>query len=589
MRFEVCGLIPRICIASLLVLPLSGLCSLPVYGAVPLADSPIWESVDSDYSTGGSLADVDGDGFLDLFVSNGNDMALNNNSLYRNSGGALDVFAFWFSVDTGYFGHNAVGDVDADGDVDMAVAYYGGFDPYLDNIYYNTGDSLENAPLWHPAMSDSDNSFDCAFGDMDGDGDLDIAFAGGEFYTTRIQTSKVYLNNAGVFDSLAGWQSLPGYAYGIAWGDVDNDGDLDLAIGNEILPNHLYYNNGGMLETSPSWESADTAGANQIAFGDVDGDGWLDLAVSNTYSPSYCEIYFNQAGTLEVSPSWRTVDTKFYYSCVAFGDVDADGDLDLAAGGWWEPLVVFENFDGILDTLPTWSWYPAGGKDLVCENIIWGDVDADGVVGSCDALDGDGVKKIFYLNHYPAHSMGYVIIEGDTLALDEYCYDLNAGWISLRDAPPSGMGNVVICYDFSTDLDLLVTNWDPPTGNFLIDNTTTGIEEHTEVREALTVCLDVRVHPNPFNPNTGVSIEISSAGMGSENSDLVLAVYDVSGRLVVEFAPSWSSEGRATTLRTAKLTWDGRDRNSNALASGTYFLKARSGPLTASQKLVVLR
>ncbi|MFQ5905051.1 MAG: FG-GAP repeat domain-containing protein [bacterium] len=467
-----------------------------VCGAVPLGSAPVWESADSDYSTGGSLADVDGDGFLELFVSNGNDMALNRNSVYKNTGGVLELSASWVSSDLGYFGHNAVGDVNNDGYVDMAVAYYGGFEPYLDNVYYNIRGSLETSPSWHPAISDSDNSFDCALGDVDGDGDLDLVFAGGEFYSMRIQRSKLYLNNNGSFDTLASWTSLPGFAYGVAWGDVDNDGDLDLAIGNELGPNHLYYNNGGVLESSPSWESADTARANQIAFGDVDGDGWLDLAVANTYPPSYCEVYLNVAGTLEVFPFWMSADSKRYYSCVAFGDVDNDGDLDLASGGWWEPLVVFENSGGALDTIPTWSWYPGAGKALVCENVVWGDVDGDGIVGSCDAMDGDGVRKVFYLGRYPAHAMHDIIVDGDTLSLTEYCYDLNAGWVSFKNAPSSGMANVVICYDYSTDLDLVVTNWDPPSGNFLFDNTTTGLEEYTLVFDPKVRGFEISARPN---------------------------------------------------------------------------------------------
>ncbi len=553
------------------------------HASVPLSNDPVWESVDTDYSTGGSLADVNGDGLLDLFVSNGNDMALNRNSVYMNLGGLFETAASWLSSDVGYFGHNAVGDVDGDGDVDMAVAYYGGFDPYLDDIYFNQGDSLERTPSWHPALSDSDNSFDCAFGDVDGDGDLDIAFSGGEFYTSRLQTSKIYLNGSGAFETLAAWNSLPGYAYGLAWGDVDSDGDLDLAVGNQLGPNHLYYNLGGSLESSPSWESGDSAGANQIAFGDVDGDGWLDLAVANTYSPSYCEVYFNQGGSLEVLPSWRSTDLKLYYSCIALGDVDADGDLDLAAGGWWEPIVVFENLGGVLDTLPTWSWYPDPGKALVCENIVWGDVDGDGLMGSCDALDGDGTKKVFYLHFYPAHSLDYVIVDGDTLATTEYCYDLNAGWISLMQAPPPGMANVILCYEYSQDLDLVVTNWDRPTGNFLFDNTTTGLAEEKTVDGGCRQTVILSVRPNPFSS----SAEIRAVLDSSAGSQLSVCVYDVAGRLVKNFRDPHPKTAGGPAVRS--YTWNGRDEAGKELPSGTYFIRIASGGRSACRKVAILR
>jgi hypothetical protein len=555
-----------------------------VSAAVPLGPSPIWESVDNDYSTGGALADVDGDGYLDLFVGNGNDMALNRNSVYKNQNGILEDIASWVSFDQGFFGHNAVGDVDNDGNVDMAVAYYGGFVPWLHDIYYNLGDALERTPSWHNSMSDTFNSFDCAFGDVDGDGDLDIVFSGGEWYTGRSQRSRLYLNAGGAFDTIASWTSLAGYAYGVAWGDVDNDGDLDLAIGNWQNYNHLYYNNGGVLESSPSWQSDEIATANQIAFGDVDGDGWVDLAVSNAID---CRIYFNQAGTLEVHPSWKSTDAKGDYSCVALGDVDADGDLDLASGGWWEPLVVFENFGGSLDTVPTWSWYPGGGKSLVCEEVVWGDVDKDGLTGICEALDGDGARKLFYLGKYPAHAMEYVVVDGETLALTDYCYDLNAGWISFKDAPSSGMANVAICYEYSTDLDLVVTNWDPPTGNFLFDNISTGILEYAEARNPELTRVQMSARPNPFAANTTVNISLPSEYAevyGSPGSEITVAVYDVAGRLVRQLRTSIGEPGLSFSTE-----WDGTDIDGRRLPAGTYFVSLKSRRLSASCKVVLLR
>jgi len=555
-----------------------------VNAAVPFGSSPIWESLDSDFSTGGALADVDGDGYLDLFVGNGNDMALNNNSVYKNQSGALETVASWVSLDQGYFGHNAVGDVNNDGNVDMAVSYYGAFVPWRHDIYYNDGDSLERTPSWQNAMSDTFNSFDCAFGDVDGDGDLDVVFSGGEMYTGRNQRSRLYLNAGGIFDTVASWTSLPGYAYGVAWGDVDNDGDLDLAIGNEQNYNHLYYNNGGVLESSPSWQSNEIAATNQIAFGDIDDDGWVDLAVSNGAD---CHVYFNQAGTLEVSPSWKSTDAKSNYSCIALGDVDADGDLDLASGGWWEPLVVFENFAGSLDTVPTWSWYPGGGKALVCEEVVWGDVDGDGVLGTCDALDGDGVKKVFYFLHHPVHAIEYIVVNGETLALTEYCYDLNAGWISFKDAPSSGMANVVMCYEYSVDLDLVVTNWDPPTGNFLFDNISTGILEYAEARSPGQTSVKMSARPNPFAANTRVDISLPSEyaeAYGSPGSDMTVAVYDVGGRLIRQLRTSDDESGSPFSTE-----WDGTDIDGRRLPAGTYFVSLKSRRLSASCKVVLLR
>lgn len=571
---------------------------LAVLADVPLQSSPAWESQDTDYSTGGALGDIDGDGYLDLAVSNGNDMASQQNCVYHNLGGTFETVASWRSADHHYAGHCALGDINQDGWLDLVVANYGTqsgpIRKQLDNLYLNIGGMLETSPVWNSAPSDSDNSFGCALGDVDGDGDLDVVMACGEGYTNTRQYSKLYLNHAGILDTFATWKSFTtGYSYDAAWGDVDNDGDLDLVLPHESAPNELYLNNGGGLDSEPSWLSADVAWSERVALGDVNNDGYLDLAVADNAQlggQSKIKIYMNHQGQFESLPSWSSKDTtrRYYYSCVAWGDVNGDGWLDLAAGGWWEPLVVFENHQGVLDTLPTWSWYPAPGTGtLVCEQVVWGDIDNDGLHPITDSINGDGVRKLFYLAHHPAHSLQQIRINGSPLGQTEYCCDLGSGWISLKNAPAAGTDNVQVDYVYSTDLDLIVTNWDPPTGNFLFLNTShIGIE----AKDALPVSrsdgsLHLVVSPNPFRDRLSIRVGFGSGPISP--ASFSIRVFNLTGQVVRTLFEGSVDPGRFS------LYWDGRDQSGQTVADGMYLIRMDRAGIPGfeppTQKVILLR
>jgi len=87
--------------------------------------NPSWQSSPQGYvSTGCCLRDLDGDGYPDLVVANGNDMARQPVTVYRNLGGTFPVTPTWVSEDSDYCGHCDLADVDGDGKLDLAVAVY---------------------------------------------------------------------------------------------------------------------------------------------------------------------------------------------------------------------------------------------------------------------------------------------------------------------------------------------------------------------------------------------------------------------------------------------------------------------------------
>lgn len=84
-------------------------------------------------------------------------------------------------------------------------------------------------------------------------------------------------------------------------------------------------------------------------------------------------------------------------------------------------------------------------------------------------------------------------------------------------------------------------------------------------------------HPNPFNPATTVSFSLSERGHAS------LVIYDVAGRLVRVLADNVMEAG------PHEVTWDGRDHEGRAIASGVYFYRLETGVYTETRKMVLLR
>ncbi len=551
---------------------------------IPFDTTPTWISGDvAGYATGAAWADINRDGWLDLVVANGNDMARQRVAVYYNTGsGSLPATPDWESGDIDYHGHLSVGDVNSDGYPDVAVSVYIGPTGFGQKgkvkLYENNGGTLSSFPVW--VSSEPLYSFSCAFGDADGDGDLDLAVAGGESYYQHPEQNRIYYNNAGILELLPSWRSLSsGFSYDVSWADFDIDGDLDLVFADEYAPNCVFENYGDSIGTVPAWRSADASQfANSLFAGDVNGDGYPDLAVSDNNQiggSGRFKLYLNEAGLLDTMPFWTSGSTG-YGSGITLADIDNDDDRDLICGGWWESCRIFLNDSGVFSSMPQWT----STTNSVVEAMVFGDFDNDGIDTVSVELMSDGARRLYYLPRSPVMQIQTVLFGADTVSDGGYCFDLENGWISLSQIPDSGVA-ISVTAVVSHDLDLAVSNWDPGIGNYVFVNTSSTVFVADAEPDPATYRLSQN-YPNPFNSSTSIGYYLPTGEGGREGTGVkahvTLKVYDLLGREIAvlvdeEIVPGW---------HVAYF-------NARSVASGTYFYRLKADHFVETRKLVLTR
>lgn len=439
----------------------------PASAQSPYPTIPDWVSADTQVSTGGALADLDRDGWLDLVVANGNDMAQQRLAVYYNQGdGTFPSTPDWQSADTAYHGHLDVADVNGDGWPDVAVAVLGEFNTidHAAKLYLNNSGTLSSTPDWQ--SDELANAFGCAFGDVNNDGRPDLAAATGWAYSPQHFFSQyVWINSGGMLASSASWTSDDDdHLQGVTWCDANRDGWLDLVGVASGAQTRVYANLGGSLETSASWTTTDSANQDAImaVCGDVTGDGLADLIVADNDQLAGGSGRFRQydglvSGFFSATVGWSYYDG--YASAVALADVDGDGDLDLATGAWWDNTRLFLNDGTGFPAAPQWS---SAGTSVV-EKIVFGDVDRNGVWATVETLPATG-GHLYQLARRPIQEVITVRRDGVELAPDEYTLHRDGGWITTAAAPTVALE---VEYLSSMAPDVAVTNWDSTVGNHL--------------------------------------------------------------------------------------------------------------------------
>jgi hypothetical protein len=477
---------------------------------------------------GVSLADIDGDGDEDVLGAAG---FPNDITWWENEDGSGTIWTKR-TIDGDYFGAHSVGSDDIDGDGDQDVL---GAAVYASDITWWENEN-GSGTVWTKRTIDGDyfGAYDVTSDDIDGDGDRDVlgaAYGADEIAWWEnedgVGTSWVKHTVSGLFDG----------ASCVASGDLDGDGDTDILGTAYIAGTVAWWEN--IDGAGTVWEGHSIAmafaGAGGLDVDDLDGDGDLDVMAS-AYDADRISWWENTNGTGTV---WieHSIDEAFDgASSVESCDLDGDGDRD----------VLGTAYDG--EAVAWWELTSYASSAMLESSVLYCGCDPDWGTLLWSASTPSGTGVAFQVR-----------------ASDDYSQ--MGTWSDTLMAPCTLHGVLADNLSYIQYRAILGTS-DPSVTPTLLDMTVTwnplGAEE--DPSPGFILCPVV---PNPSPGALTVTFGLP------EPESVSLVFFDVTGRLVLETAPS--EYGQGTHLLQP-----------GTLRPGIYFVRMTAGEFTATQRFVVV-
>jgi Tfp pilus assembly protein PilF len=360
---------------------------------------------DYKYSTHVEAADYDSDGDIDLYVGSYDQASSTyKHYLFNNEMGRFkDVSQEAGLKHSGKEASATFADYDNDGFLDLYIVKEGG-----DILYRNAGKGVFEDVTDKAQIGSKTGGKKALFFDMDHDGDLDL-------YETRSNSNLMFRNNSdGTFQEQAekmGLSCKNANSRDAAFGDFDDDGDIDLFTANENSGNNLFSNQrqGFFKDITEESGLKSTGGSSAVAVGDYNNDGFPDLFVTSVNAGQH-ELFRNKGnGSFELVKNSKEMfsalqhvkayDAKFF-------DFDNDGFQDLIIAGESEEkgsrgIFLYHNdgkrnFENVSRLLPE---EPKSGRQIALFDYNDdGDLDIviAGLNGGITLLRNDGGNQ----NHY---------------------------------------------------------------------------------------------------------------------------------------------------------------------------------------------
>jgi hypothetical protein len=550
---------------------------------------------DGGWNYGMSWMDFNNDNYPDLYVVNNDANNGQLNFLYMNNGdGTFEKITEGPVVNDGGSSYSCISaDVNGDGFPDIFVANYN----ENNFLYFGNGDGTFEKVTTGPMVTNGGKSVGAAWADYNLDGWLDL------YVANRDQQNFLYKGlGEGEFVKITTGAIVTDVANssGCAWGDYDNDGYPDLYVANSGTVSNLYHNNGDETFTKVNEEPfiTDVSSCAGASWGDCDNDGDLDLFVSTGQLGTYVNWFYinNGNGTFTKVTDSPLANEATWSSGSAWGDYDKDGDLDLAVGGYDGQNLLFKNDGaGNFEKVMTNSFVSNGNYT---EGLAWADADNDGDLDIFTAKNNYfGGNNSFFLNDGNNNNWLKIKLGGDALYHNTqaigakvfvYATIFGQPVMQMREvATQSGGGqggqNDVVQFFGLGDAavaDSVIVLWmfnEFKQSNVSVNQTIdmgliiSGLTENNSEKE-----FNLSVFPNPASYQINLRFSLNDC------SFVQIRVLDLDGKLL-------------NTIHSGELTqslhdisWNLRNKENKQVPAGTYFIQMISGDNSVVRKIVVL-
>lgn len=496
----------------------------------PYTLNPSWISQEANaYSTGLALVDINNDGWKDIVIANGNDMAKEHLVVYYNkTDGTFANVPDWSSADIDYHGHIAAGDFNKDGFTDIAVSVYIGNSsftlPGKLKVYYNNAGVLESNPSF---ISEPIYTFSCNTADMDADGDLDLIAAVGDAYNNLKSSCKIYYNNNGLFDSIANWNSKEKVCgMDIECLDIDNNGFLDMFLAAELTPCYAYFADSiGKIDTIADWQTKETIQyANSVDYTFKNNKAVVAFTNNNQLGgDGKIRLYEFNSNQINASDSAKWVsETVSNASGILFDDLNNDNIVDLAFGGWWNKLKIKKGLSNNYFNLT--NEYISSSSSVV-EAIQSSDLNKDGIYNTIDTFFiTKNNSNLIHLNCQNFEKIDSIFKNGNKVLYSEYCFSSNHNWVSFNNKFLNN-DTIIVYYQNSIKKDIVISNWDNNKGNFIFYN-----QQSVDIFDVDDVNnLEIKIYPSPAENNLTILLQ------NKENAFANVEIFNINGILVKQF------------------------------------------------------